>query len=201
MVQDQTLGAEQSYVFLIQDNFSSNFNTHSCLDWPVSDSNKHSLSTYRCFHIHFLILSIIFWYSYYPHVQSHEQKKSSSERFSYLPKVTSRREGAEISTQQPTFKKQQWLWYCQVPELQLGYVWTQNIYSRNSRHALWWQPHRTCSESPLQYEIIIHLPVTFFCRFHILKSEHYPLNILHLYHLFMTYQISFKDCKEVKSAR
>lgn len=79
-----------------------------------------------------------------------------------------------------------------VPTLilpQLAYVW---MYSSNYRCPLKWQPHVTCSESPLQREIAVSI---FFCRlfiFYILKSKNYVLSILHVYALFITDQISCK---------
>ena len=44
---------ELYHVSLTQDSFQINFSTHSCLDQPVSESNKYSLSFSRCFYIHF----------------------------------------------------------------------------------------------------------------------------------------------------
>ena len=49
---------------------------HTLLPGPVSEGNKDSLSTYRCFDMHFLILSI-FWYSYHSCSKSWKKKRKT----------------------------------------------------------------------------------------------------------------------------
>lgn len=162
--------------------FLINFNTHSCLDQKVKATNIPCTPADTWTYI-FLIRWIVFWVTLLFKIM--KKKSWGSERFNCLPRVT-HREGKELglplcgppSRNSRNFDIAKYQSYSSP-------TCEPKTCSRNSRCTFLMAVTIIGSGSPLQYEIIILLPVTFFCRLFIFWNLKAVPEISHIHTTYL----------------